>query len=315
MNEFDAAEGRILSVNVSTETGTSKHPVPVVRLYDEGVVGDAHAGSWFRQVSLLGMDSIRRFSAQAGRDFQPGEFAENLTVEGLDFSRIVPLDRLVIGEAELEVTQLGKKCHGDGCAIFREVGRCVMPKEGIFSRVLRGGEVRGGDTIEHRRRVLQGHIITVSDRASRAEYGDRSGPQVVDCLEKYFHGRAWKTQWAREIVPDEADRLGGALRAACEGGAKVVFTTGGTGIGPRDITPEVVLGLADKVIPGVMEQVRQKYGSEHPNALLSRSVAVVVGKTLVYALPGSPKAVEEYMGEILKSLEHALLMVQGLGHG
>jgi len=315
VDESDPSPGRILSVNISVEKGTIKQPVPMIRLYDEGVAGDAHAGPWFRQVSLLGMDSIRRFSAQAGRDFQPGEFAENLTVEGLDFSKIVPLDRLVIGEAELEVTQLGKKCHGDGCAIFREVGRCVMPKEGIFSRVLRGGEVRSGDTVEHRRRVLRGHIITVSDRASRAEYGDRSGPEVVNGLQKYFSGRAWITQWTQEIVPDEADRLRGALQAACEGGAKVVFTTGGTGIGPRDITPEVVLGLADKIIPGVMEQVRLKYGSEHPNALLSRSVAAVVGKTLIYALPGSPKAVEEYMGEILKSLEHALLMVQGLGHG
>ncbi len=93
-----------------------------------------------------------------------------------------------------------------------------------------------------------------------------------------------------------------------------IFTTGGTGIGPRDITPDVIRPLLDREIPGIMDHIRIKYGTALPQALLSRSVAGVIAKTQVYALPGSPKAVEEYLAEILKILIHATLMVHGLGH-
>ena len=91
-----------------------------------------------------------------------------------------------------------------------------------------------------------------------------------------------------------------------------VFTTGGTGIGPRDITPDVIETMADRLIPGIMEHIRIQFGAEKPNALLSRSIAAVMGQTLVYALPGSVRAVSEYMGEILKTFEHALLMIHGI---
>jgi molybdopterin adenylyltransferase len=91
-----------------------------------------------------------------------------------------------------------------------------------------------------------------------------------------------------------------------------VVTTGGTGIGPRDITPDVVMALADRLVPGVMEAIRVKFGAEHPGALLSRGVVAVRGRTLIYTLPGSVRAVEEYLGEILQTLEHALCMLHGL---
>ncbi len=144
-----SAQGEIVSVNISTEKGTRKVPVPTVVVDPQGIVGDAHAGPWHRQVSFLSEESITRFSARAGRPIEPGEFAENFTLRGIDFARIGLRDRFLIGSVELVVTQLGKKCHGDTCAIFREVGSCIMPKEGVFCQVLRGGSISRGDEVCH----------------------------------------------------------------------------------------------------------------------------------------------------------------------
>ncbi len=139
----------IISVNISEKKGTVKKPVAGITLTLNGIDEDAHAGSWHRQVSLLAQESVDRFSVGSDRGFEPGEFAENITTRGIDLTRINLLDRFKIGEAELEVTQIGKTCHGDGCAIFVEVGKCVMPKEGIFCRVIQGGTARAGDTLEY----------------------------------------------------------------------------------------------------------------------------------------------------------------------
>lgn len=138
---------RVVSVNISVEKGTVKTPVGVIRLTDHGVDGDAHAGAWDRQVSLLGLESMEKWSRKSGRQVSFGEFAENITTEGIVLYETSPGDRLIIGEAILEVTQIGKKCHGNGCAIFREVGDCIMPVEGIFARVIQPGTVKAGDEI------------------------------------------------------------------------------------------------------------------------------------------------------------------------
>lgn len=315
MKPGDETSGKVVSVNVSAETGQSKTPVPDITVGEIGVVGDAHAGYWHRQVSLLGVESIERFSREHQREFKPGEFAENITTEGLDLSRCGILDRFIFsGDApvELELTQVGKLCHGGGCAIFQQVGRCVMPTEGLFCRVIRPGKIKPGDVVVHAGRILQIHVITLSDRASRGVYEDKSGPKICEILEAFFEGRPWHIEINRKLIPDEADLLKHELTAARSAGADMVFTTGSTGIGPRDIAPETVLSLADKQIPGVMEMIRCKYGMEKPGALLSRSVAAVSGQTLIYTLPGSPRAVQEYLDEILKTLEHSLLMLRGI---
>jgi molybdopterin adenylyltransferase len=161
------------------------------------------------------------------------------------------------------------------------------------------------------RRPLRIRIITLSDRASRGEYADRSGPAVRRCAEVILAGPRWDVSFSLEILPDDAPRLRAALEAAIAGGADVVFTTGGTGIGPRDVTPDVIRPMLDKELPGVMEAIRVKFGATVPSAVLSRSIAGVAGRTLVYALPGSARAVEEYMGEIGRSLDHALDMLFG----
>jgi molybdenum cofactor synthesis domain-containing protein len=311
--ETQAENGIVISVNVSERQGTSKQPVAEIVIDEHGIKGDAHAGDWHRQVSLLASESIERFSTKSGRTFGNGEFAENITTRGIDLLHAAFLDRFRVGpSAELEVTQIGKECHGQGCAIFQQVGRCVMPKEGIFCRVIRGGPAKAGDAITYVPRVLHCRVITLSDRASQGIYADRSGPRIVQRLEEFGQERRWRLDVSVKLLPDDTEMLREELLAARDAGVQVVFTTGGTGIGPRDISPEVVAALADKIIPGVMEHIRLKYGAEKPAALLSRSIAAVMGGTLVYALPGSVKAVDEYMTEILKTLEHSIYMLRGV---
>lgn len=302
----------VVSVNISTKKGAVKRPVAQVVLDDNGIVGDAHAGPWHRQVSLLSQDSIDGFAASEGLELSAGDFAENVTVRGVDLRAACPLDRLRIGDVELEVTQIGKECHGDACAIFRQVGRCIMPTEGIFCRVLGGGAIRPGDVGEHLPKTLRFRIIALSDRAFRGEYADRSGPRICELLAEHLDATRWRAEIEATLLPDDAEKLQAELAAARNAGVDVVFTTGGTGVGPRDITPEVVTAFCDKLIPGVMEMIRVKFGAEKPNALLSRGVAGVSGATLVYALPGSVKAGEEYVGEIVKTMEHLIFMVRGL---
>jgi len=281
----------VVSVNISAEKGTVKRPVPEICLDERGIIGDAHAGAWHRQVSLLSQDSINRFAAEMAIQLSPGDFGENIVLCGIDLTTVAVLDRLEIGEVELEVTQIGKECHGDTCAIYRQVGTCIMPTEGLFCRVVQGGTIQPGDSVKYLPRPLEFRIITLSDRAFAGEYADRSGLRVM---------------------PDDADRLRAELGEAVDKGVDVIITTGGTGVGPRDNTPETVAGICGKLIPGIMEAIRVKFGAQNPNALLARGVAGACGQTLIYTLPGSVRAVEEYMGEILLTMEHLILMVHGL---
>ena len=302
---------KILSTNISVKKGTVKKPVDYIELNNNGIKDDAHAGSWHRQVSMLGVESFDRFSELAGRKINFGEFAENITTEGMELFHTAPFDRFSSENIELEVTQIGKKCHGDSCAIYREVGNCVMPKEGIFARVIRGGKVKAGDILEYHPKVFKTLIITLSDRASKGEYEDRSGPKVKEAIETFSSLNRWSNSIKNIIIPDDENELKSILLNAKDT-YDFIFTTGGTGIGPRDITVDVVKPLLDKEIPGIMEMIRVKYGMEKPNALISRSVAGLMNNTMIFTLPGSVKAVNEYMSEITKVLRHLLLMLYGI---
>ncbi len=302
----------VVSVNISEKKGTIKVPVAKIELNELGVSHDAHAGDWHRQVSLLADESVQRFTHAAGRKINYGEFAENITTKGLELVNTHPLDRLSIGEVELEITQIGKECHGTSCAIFKEVGNCVMPKEGIFARVLQNGTVKAGDQVVYTPRVYKVTVITLSDRASRGEYADRSGPKIGQLLTSFFETEGWKFVIDHKLIPDDITALRTLMEEARDTQADIVITTGGTGIGPRDITPDVVKPFLDKEIPGIMELIRFKYGSIKPNALLSRAIAGVMKGSLVYTLPGSVKAVEEYMTEIVPTLRHSIYMLHNL---
>lgn len=302
---------KIISVNLSEKKGTIKKPVPMIELTGEGIVGDAHAGRWHRQVSLLGTESIKKFGEVAGRDFLWGEFAENITTEGLILYQCRPFDKFINDNVIMEVTQIGKVCHGDSCAIYRETGNCVMPREGIFCRVLKGGKVMPGDTFVYHEKIMKVLVVTLSDRASSGEYTDRSGAVIHSRITDLINKNQWPVEVVSKIIPDEAPLLKKIIEDEFPG-FDIIFTTGGTGLGPRDITTDTLKPLIHKEIPGIMEMVRAKYGSANPNALISRSLAGLIGNTLLFALPGSVKAVNEYLDEIEKVLVHLIFMVKGI---
>ena len=149
---------KVLAVSISERKGIKKHPVEYIELIEDyGIDGDAHAGKWHRQVSLLALEKIEDFRSKGGNvDF--GAFGENLVIEGFELNKLPVGQRLTVGdEVLLEVTQIGKECH-DKCAIYYQVGECIMPKNGIFTRVLKGGKVKVGDECKL---VNQGKILSL----------------------------------------------------------------------------------------------------------------------------------------------------------
>jgi molybdopterin adenylyltransferase len=158
-------------------------------------------------------------------------------------------------------------------------------------------------------------IITLSDRAYKDEYADLSGPKINEILTGFFQTDGWPFSINNVLIPDDTKILRDLIVDA-RSKFNIIITTGGTGIGPRDITVETVTPLLTKDIPGIMEFIRIKYGAEQPGALLSRGVAGITGNSLIYTLPGSVKAVEEYMAEIVKTLRHTIYMQYGVDkHG
>ena len=302
--------GKILAICTSPRRGTVKTPVPVAVLTPEwGIVGDAHGGAWHRQISLLSAEKIEAFRQKLWVDY--GAFGENLVVEGFDFRALPVPSRLAIGEVVLETTQIGKECH-NGCAIRQQTGECIMPREGVFARVLHGGTIHVGDTVallpppEHP--PLRAAVITLSDKGSRGERQDRSGPLAAEMLTEAGY-RVEETL----LLPDEAEGLKAQLIRLADGRQlNLILTTGGTGFSPRDITPEATLAVADRSAPGIAEAMRYHSLSITPRGMLSRAASVLRGKTLIVNLPGSPKAVRENLEYILPSLEHGLRIAAGL---
>lgn len=140
--------GKVLAVNISKQKGVIKESIPEGFFQeDHGLVGDAHAGKWHRQVSLLAQESIDKMTEIGIEGLCSGKFAENITTEGIVLHKLPVGTKVKIGETIQEVSQIGKECHS-GCAIKVQVGQCIMPKEGIFTRVLKSGAVKVGDLIE-----------------------------------------------------------------------------------------------------------------------------------------------------------------------
>ncbi len=300
----------IKSINVSERKGELKIPVSQVEIDEMGITTDAHRGKWHRQISFLAQEDVEKFANTFDNEFNPGDFAENITTEGINFREVKLLDTLENDDIKLLVTQKGKKCHGGGCAVFEQTGNCVMPKEGIFTSVITSGIIKEGDEMIHKPKVFKVAVITLSDRASRGEYKDISGPEISKMTAEYFESIQRNSEIENIIIPDDATILKEKFESLL-GDYDIVITTGGTGVGPKDITIETLSPLIKKQVPGIMEMVRIKYGEKNPNALLSRSMAGSIDNTLVFCLPGSPKAVREYMTEIFTVLEHMIIMTYG----
>lgn len=301
--------GKIKAVCISEKKGVPKKNVDSAVLKEDfGLEGDAHGGTWHRQVSLLGDEKITEFRKKLWVEY--GAFGENLAVEGFSFRELPVGSRFAVGEAVLEMTQIGKECHS-GCAIRRQTGDCIMPREGVFARVLKGGRVSVGDEM-----ILlpypedlppRAAVITLSDKGSRGEREDLSGPLIVKLLKEAGY-RVEETL----LLPDGISPLKEQLIRLADGRQlNLVLTTGGTGFAPTDVTPEATLLVAERNAPGIAEAMRAYSLKITPRAMLSRAASVLRGKTLIVNLPGSPKAVRESLEYILPALEHGIRLLEG----
>ena len=301
--------GKIRAVCISRENGTPKENVGSGMLVEGfGLEGDAHGGNWHRQVSLLSGDKIDEFRKKIWVEY--GAFGENLVVDGLDFRNLPVGSRFGTGDAVLEMTQIGKECHSD-CIIRQKTGDCIMPREGVFARVLKGGKVSVGDELvllpPEENPPLRAAVITLSDKGSRGEREDLSGPLIVEMLTEAGY-RVEETL----LLPDGIQPLKNQLIRLADGRQMdLILTTGGTGFAPTDVTPEATMAVADRNAPGIVEAMRAYSLSITPRAMLSRAASVLRGRTLIVNLPGSPKAVKEHLEYILPSLEHGILLEGG----
>lgn len=298
--------GRLIAVCVSGQKGERKKNIGQGLLVANwGLEGDAHAQTGHRQVSLLAVESIAKM-VEKGLAVGPGDFAENLTTEGIDLP-VLPIGTVIrIGKRALGiVSQIGKECH-NRCAIYYQAGDCVMPREGIFIRVVEGGEVAVGDLIEVVPAVRVG-IVTCSDRGYRGERTDISGSIIRTMVEEM----GWQVvDYA--IVPDERERIIEKLIDMVDNRKlDLVLTTGGTGFSPRDVTPEATQIVLQRSAPGIAEVMRAESMKITPLGMLSRGVAGIRRHSLIINLPGSSKAVRECLQAIQPALPHALEILRG----
>ena len=302
--------GKVLAICISEKKGTQKQEVDEAQLRaDWGIEHDAHAANWHRQVSLLSYEKIAAFR-ERGAQVDFGAFGENLVVEGFDLRTLPVGTRFRIGEAELELTQIGKECHSH-CAIYQTMGDCIMPREGVFTKVLRGGLIKKGDEITMTAplpdRPFTAAVVTLSDKGYAGEREDKSGPVIKELLEQSGFDVVEML-----LLPDGREKLERQLcRLADQRQVNVIFTTGGTGFSERDVTPEATVAVCDRMAPGIAEAIRQYSMTITKRAMLSRAASGIRKKTLIINLPGSPKAVKESLEYILSSLEHGLGILRG----
>lgn len=300
----------IEAICVSEKKGTQKTEISEAILQENwGIVGDAHAGNWHRQVSLLSLEKIQEFR-QKGAEVEYGAFGENLVVEGLDLSQIPVGTCFQIGEAVLKLTQIGKECHSH-CQIYQVMGDCIMPREGVFAIVLKGGRIQTGDEIKvlplAKDRPFCAAVITLSDKGYTGEREDKSGPLIAEILCEQGYEVVEKL-----LLPDGQETLETQLcRLADQRQIDLILTTGGTGFAKRDVTPEATIAVCERMAMGIAEAIRQYSLTITGRAMLSRAVSGIRGKTLIVNLPGSPKAVRESLEYVLPHLEHGLGLLRG----
>ena len=302
--------GIIRGICISEKRGTQKTEVPEADLkVNWGIEGDAHGGSWHRQVSLLSLEKIEAFR-EKGADVAFGAFGENLVVEGFDFASLPVGSRFRIGEAELEMTQIGKECHSH-CQIYQVMGDCIMPREGVFAEVRKSGHIRVGDAVtllpQDPARPLTAAVITLSDKGAAGQREDKSGPVIVEELKKAGY-KVIETL----LLPDDMAKIKAQLiRLSDQRQVNLILTTGGTGFSERDCTPEATLAVATRNAPGIAEAIRAGSMQITRRAMLSREASVIRNQTLIVNLPGSPKAVKECLDLVLDQLDHGIRILTG----
>ena len=302
--------GILKGICISKKRGTKKTEVAEAMLVENyGIESDAHAGNWHRQVSLLSLEKIEAFR-EKGAQVSFGDFGENLIIDGFDF-RTLPVGTIfTIGDAVLKMTQIGKECHTH-CQIYQTMGDCIMPREGVFATVLKGGKIRNGDIVKmipvSSDASLTAAVITLSDKGAKGEREDKSGPVIVKMLEEAGYEIV-----ESNILPDEQKLLENELiRLSDQRQVNLILTTGGTGFSERDRTPEATLSVATRLAPGIAEAIRAGSMKITKRAMLSRETSVIRNKTLIVNLPGSPKAVAESLELVIDQLDHGIKILLG----
>jgi len=302
--------GVLKGICISEKKGTKKREVNEVFLKENwGLEGDAHAGHWHRQVSLLSSEKIDAFR-EKGAKVVYGDFGENLIVDGFDFRSLPVGTRFRIREAILEMSQIGKECHSH-CAIYQTMGDCIMPREGVFAVVKKAGCIRVGDSVEclglDPDRPLTAAVITLSDKGFRGEREDQSGPTIVEILKENGY-EVLETI----LLPDhQAEIEKELIRLSDQRQVNLIVTTGGTGFAPTDVTPEATMNVATRNAPGIAEAIRAGSMAITRRAMLSREASVIRNQTLIINLPGSPKAVKESLGLVIDQLDHGIRILAG----
>ena len=303
-------EGVVKAICISTVRGTEKHAIEEANfIKDYGIEGDAHAGKWHRQVSLLSYNKVEEFNAKGG-DVDDGAFGENVLVSGLDFKNLPVGTILKCGDVVLEMTQIGKECHSH-CNIFHRVGDCIMPREGGFAIVKNGGVMKTGDVMHaeppQADAPLRAAVMTLSDKGFTGERIDESGPKAVAMLQVAGYEIVETL-----LLPDEQKKIEREMiRLADSRQVDLIITTGGTGMSVRDCTPEATLAVATRNVPGIAEAIRAGSMSITKRAMLGRGASVLRNNTLIVNLPGSVKAVQESLEIVLPELEHGLRILKG----
>lgn len=302
--------GKIIGICISEKRGTQKKEIgeaDVVKGW--GIEGDAHGGNWHRQISLLSYEKIEEFRAK-GAEIGLGAFGENLIIEGYDFRSLPVGTRFRIGDVVLELTQIGKECHSH-CEIYKKMGDCIMPREGVFTEVVTGGHIKNGDEVEmlppEKERPFTAAVITLSDKGAAGEREDKSGPKIVEMISEAGYD-------VKEtlLLADEQRVLERQLiRLADQRQLNLILTTGGTGFSERDRTPEATIAVCDRMANGIADAIRNYSMTITKRAMFSRAVSGIRGKTLVVNLPGSPKAVQEALEFLLPELPHGLGILRG----
>ena len=309
----EGLKGLIKAVCIGEAKGTVKRPVAEARLVANfGLEGDAHAGRWHRQVSLLSAEQVEAFNARGGAA-AVGDFGENILVSGLDLRKLPVGSLLRAGEVVLKLSQIGKECHSH-CEIFQRVGDCIMPREGVFATVERGGVLCAGMELAvelpAEAAPLRAAVMTLSDKGFAGERVDTSGPRAAQLL-----AEAGYEIVEQVLLPDVQKKIEHELvRLADSRQVDLIITTGGTGLAVRDVTPEATLAVATRNVPGIAEAIRSESLKITRRAMLSRGASVLRNQTLIVNLSGSQKAVEEALEIILPQLEHGLRILKGSAH-
>lgn len=297
---------KVVSINISEKKGEIKIPIHQGEfIKDFGLKEDSHAGKWHRQVSLLAKESIDLMKSKASTDLNFGDFAENITTQGITLHKLPVGTVLKIGECILKVSQIGKECH-HGCNIMQKVGSCIMPTQGIFATIEQGGIIKENDEIQiiklPQSSIFTYSIIIVSDKGSQGLRQDGCKEKITQILDREIVYKMVDYT----IVPDEMEDIKSAIYKNINSNVNLILTSGGTGFAKRDITPEATKSVIERETPGISEYIRAKSLEKTNRAILSRAVSGIAQNSLIINLPGSPIAVKESLEFIIDPLKHGL---------